>query len=323
MNQKTFSISVDCEDLREQGADDYNLYECKTRRSQSGIPRLLDIFAEQGVKATFFVDVDNVQKRISEADLKAVVRSIAAEGHEIGLHPHPPRKQRQGQNRNHLFDSPVGYLANYSREEQYRILECGKKTLEDWSGVKVTSHRGGSYSVTGETFAALLELGFRTDASIFWPAADYDFIPEDQLNLLNPFSYRGIIEVPVTCFYASFLIARMIKKTDINWSIYQEILAVQNLIGCNLDIFLHSYSIFDQRRKETNKFFEKNLNSTISKILKKRKNITHNKMKAVDNFQEIPEINSFSSLLSYESLKNIYFPKLNIKSLRKHLFNFK
>jgi len=315
----TFSISIDCEDLRDKSPDQYNLYDCKVRQGAMGIPRLLEIFDQLAVKATFFVDVYNVQKRISTSSLKSLCNLIVHSGHEIGLHTHPEKARS---NNSHLFDSPVGYLADYDRHEQFQLLDYGKKRLEDWTGVSITTHRGGSYSINRHTLELLNTLGFKTDASIFWPALHYDFVPPDKQNLLNPFMLNGIIEVPVSCFLLTFLAGKRIsvaKKIDINWSTKKEILKAQKKIKCHVDIFLHSYSLFNVSRGKLNKYFTDSLTVAISEVKKERRNITINQIKPEEEIQTIPEISLFSSIISPDEFMNIYLPKMSLKKIRKHL----
>jgi len=320
---KTFSISIDCEDLREKSPDQSNLYDCKVREGAMGIPKLLEIFEQLGVKATFFVDIYNVQNRISTNSLKSLCNLIVHNGHEVGLHTHP---EKTTANNTHLFDSPVGYLADYDQQAQFQLLDYGKKCLEDWTGASITTHRGGSYSINQYTLELLNTLGFKTDASVFWPALDYDFVPTDKQNLLNPFMVNGIIEVPVSCFLLTFLAGKRIsvaKKIDINWSTRKEILKAQKKINCHVDIFLHSYSLFNLKKGKLNSYFSNSLINTVSDIKKERTNITFNKIAPDDVVQAIPEISAFSSIISPDEFMNIYLPKMSLKKIKTHLIKSK
>jgi hypothetical protein len=314
---KNFSISIDCEDLRENSDGHCNLYDCKVRDGSLGIPKLMEIFEQQGVKATFFVDVYNVQKRISSDSLRSLCKQIVINGHEIGLHTHPNKIKTEN---SHLFDSPVGYLADYPRSEQFELLDYGKKCLEDWTGVAITTHRGGSYSISKFTFELLSELGFKTDASIFWPASDYSFVPLEKQNLLNPFMLNGIIEVPVSCFLSTFLAQRLsvLKKIDINWSTKSEILKAQKMIKTHVDIFLHSYSLFRIKKHNLNSYFTNSLIIVLNELKKERKNITFNQIQPAAEVQSIPTLPAFSSLISYDEFINIYFPKMSFKKIKTH-----
>ncbi len=316
---KTFSISVDCEDLRKGERTDYNLYDCKVGDKSFGIPKLIEIFDAQDVTATFFVDVYNVHKQITMESLKLLCRDIVRHGHDIGLHTHPPKSRSKAA---HLFDSPVGYLADLDHQEQFQLLDEGKKTLEDWTGTEVTTHRGGSYSVNEDSFDSLVRLGFTTDASIFWPALDYAFIPAAQKNLLNPFSYGDLVEVPVSCFLSSLKVGKrlaLFKKLDINWSTTREIMSAQAKIRSHVDLFLHSYTVFDIKRTKAHHFFLKSLIETLKALKQQRKNLRLHQVKASDDVQSVPELPAYLAFLSLGSLQHMVFPKLNVRKIKAHL----
>lgn len=109
--------------------------------------RLLDLFDEHQVQATFFV-LGWVAEREPE-----LVREIAARGHELACH-------------------------GYGHELIYRIgperfredLRRSKGILEQTSGRSVAGYRAPSYSITGRSLWALdilIEEGFSFDSSIF------------------------------------------------------------------------------------------------------------------------------------------------------------
>jgi polysaccharide deacetylase family protein (PEP-CTERM system associated) len=109
--------------------------------------RLLGIFDDAGVQATFFV-LGWVAERHPE-----LVRRIASAGHEIASHGYAHRL---------VYDqTPVAF-----REDVRRA----KRLLEDASGEPVDGFRAPSYSVTPRSLWALdilIEEGYSYDASIF------------------------------------------------------------------------------------------------------------------------------------------------------------
>jgi peptidoglycan/xylan/chitin deacetylase (PgdA/CDA1 family) len=115
-------------------------------RANAIVPRVLDLLAEHAVQGTFFV--------VGElAELEpALVKSIAAAGHEIALHGyrHVPLPQL----------SPTVF-----REETAR----GRAVLEDLAGAAVTGFRAPSFSLVPESRWAvdvLTELGFTYSSSV-------------------------------------------------------------------------------------------------------------------------------------------------------------
>jgi polysaccharide deacetylase family protein (PEP-CTERM system associated) len=116
-------------------------------RVSANTERLLSIFEEQGVRATFFV-LGWVADRFP-----ALVERIAALGHEIASHGYAHRL---------VYDQTPGSF----REDVRRA----KALLEDVSGRPVFGFRAPSYSVTPKSLWALdilIEEGYRYDTSIF------------------------------------------------------------------------------------------------------------------------------------------------------------
>jgi polysaccharide deacetylase family protein (PEP-CTERM system associated) len=109
--------------------------------------RLLEIFDEAGLQATFFV-LGWVADRFPN-----LVRSIADQGHEIASHGYGHRL---------VYDlTPRAFRQDVRR---------AKALLEDTAGVRVHGYRAPSYSVTPKSLWALDVLiaeGYTYDASIF------------------------------------------------------------------------------------------------------------------------------------------------------------
>ncbi len=109
--------------------------------------RLLEILADTGVRATFFV-LGWVARRYPE-----LVRRIAADAHEVACH---------GDMHELCFEQ------GESRFEQ--DLRRAKAALEDVIGGEVAGYRAPGFSITSETpwaFEVIGRVGFRYDSSIF------------------------------------------------------------------------------------------------------------------------------------------------------------
>ena len=109
--------------------------------------RLLALFDEAGVSATFFV-LGWVAERFP-----ALVRRIADQGHEVASHGHEHRL---------VYDqTPRAFRADVGR---------AKRLLEDLTGMPVLGFRAPSYSITPRSLWALdvlIEEGHVYDTSIF------------------------------------------------------------------------------------------------------------------------------------------------------------
>jgi polysaccharide deacetylase family protein (PEP-CTERM system associated) len=109
--------------------------------------RLLGIFADTEVRATFFI-LGWVAERFPD-----LVQTIAAAGHEIASHGYAHRL---------IYDqTPQAFRADVRRAKALLEVACGRQ---------VAGYRAPSYSVTPQSLWALdvlLEEGYRYDSSIF------------------------------------------------------------------------------------------------------------------------------------------------------------
>ena len=141
--------------------------------------RLLSLFDEYGVRATFFV-LGWVAER--HADL---VRRIAGAGHEVASHGYAHRL---------IYDqTPAAFRLDVRR---------AKDILEDAAGRRVVSYRAPSYSVTPRSLWALdilVEEGYEYDSSIFPIRHDRYGIP---VSGRQPYAIerngRSLVEVPAS-----------------------------------------------------------------------------------------------------------------------------
>ena len=141
--------------------------------------RLLAIFAEYEVSATFFV-LGMVAERFPD-----LVRRIVSGGHEIASHGYAHRL---------IYDqTPAAF-----REDVRRA----KGLLEESSGRSVSGYRAPSYSITPRSLWALdvlLEEGYRYDSSIFPIRHDRYGIPVSRREPYPIVRKVGtLIEVPVS-----------------------------------------------------------------------------------------------------------------------------
>ena len=145
------AMSVDVEDYFQVSAFDDVVSRESWSQMESRVcgntDRLLAIFDQTGVRATFFV-LGWVADRFP-----ALVARIAAQQHEIASHSHGHR------------------LVYDQTPEEFRAdLRRSKQVLESITGTPVHGYRAPSYSVTARSLWALdvlIEEGFQYDASIF------------------------------------------------------------------------------------------------------------------------------------------------------------
>lgn len=149
-------------------------------RVEDSTRRLLRLFDEVGVAATFFV-LGWVARRSPH-----LVREIQAGGHEIASH---------GWSHKLVF--------NQTPEEFERETRDSKSLLEDITGEPVAGYRASTYSITRKSLWALdilCDLGFRYDSSIFPIRHDVYGIPDAPLRpgVIRTPGGSSIVEFPMS-----------------------------------------------------------------------------------------------------------------------------
>ena len=174
------AMTIDVEDYFQVSAferivarDRWHEYES---RVGANTDRVLGILAEAGVRATFFV-----LGWVAERD-QAIVRRIAAAGHEVASHGY-------------------GHTLVYNQKpEEFRDdVRRGKALLQDATGTRVLGYRAPSFSITERSLWALdvlIDEGFTYDTSIFPIRHDRYGIPTAPR---HPYYARpGLLEIPAS-----------------------------------------------------------------------------------------------------------------------------
>lgn len=154
-------------------------WSTRESRVERNTDRLLEIFADAGVSATFFV-LAWVAERHPQ-----LIAKIAAAGHEIASHGYAHQL---------VYDEgPDGFR---------RDIRRAKALLEDASGQRVEGYRAPSFSITGRSVWAidiLLEEGYRYDSSIYPIRHDRYGIPDSPRHVYAIERPAGtLIEIPVS-----------------------------------------------------------------------------------------------------------------------------
>lgn len=175
------AMSVDVEDWFQVSAFErtiarsaWDSLDCRVERN---VERILALFAEADVKATFFT-LGWIAERYPH-----VVRSIVQAGHELASHGY----------------SHVRATEQSEREFREDVTRT-KAMLEDLGGVAVNGYRATSYSIGRRNLWALDELqraGYRYSSSIYPIRHDLYGMPE-----APRFAFRtrpgAILEIPIT-----------------------------------------------------------------------------------------------------------------------------
>lgn len=176
------AMTVDVEDYFQVSAfantisrDSWDRQPC---RVEHNMDRILGIFAQHGIKATFFT-LGWIAERYPE-----MVRRIVAEGHELASHGY-----------GHLRAS------DQSRAQFSDDIVRAKGLLEDIGGQPVLGYRAPSFSIGKDNMwalDALSEAGYRYSSSIYPVKHDHYGVPDAPRFAYHPNGPQGLLEVPVS-----------------------------------------------------------------------------------------------------------------------------
>lgn len=176
------ALSVDVEDWFQVGAferviarDSWDWLPHRVERNSDAV---LALFAEAGVKATFFT-LGWVAERYP-----ALIRRIVDQGHEIASH---------GWDHARVFTM---------HPQQFRVdLARARAVIEDAAGVAVTGYRAPSFSIDPRTpwaHAVLAEAGYAYSSSVAPILHDHYGWPEAPRFAFRPLPGEALVELPVT-----------------------------------------------------------------------------------------------------------------------------
>ena len=176
------ALTVDVEDWYQVGAFEKVIARADWDSLESRVERNTDVvlalFAESGVKATFFT-LGCVAQRFP-----ALIRRIVAAGHEVASH---------GWDHQRVFTmAPSEFRAD---------LLKARKVLEDASGKAVTGYRAPSFSIDQRTpwaHVELAEAGYAYSSSVAPISHDHYGWRDAPRYAFRPLADAPLIEVPVT-----------------------------------------------------------------------------------------------------------------------------
>ncbi|MBY0521006.1 MAG: DUF3473 domain-containing protein [Sphingomonas sp.] len=176
------ALSVDVEDWFQVGAFETVIdkadWDGLTPRVEGNTDAVLALFAESGVKATFFT-LGWIAKRYP-----AMIRRIVDQGHEIASH---------GWDHQRVFTMTA---------DRFRAdLQVARDTIEDAAGVAVTGYRAPSFSIDQRTpwaHRVLADAGYAYSSSVAPVVHDHYGWPDAPKFATCPVPGAELIELPIT-----------------------------------------------------------------------------------------------------------------------------
>lgn len=176
------ALTVDVEDYFQVSAfeplirrEDWGKWPSRVERNTDA---LLEMFAAQGVKATFFT-LGWIGERFPD-----LVRRIVGQGHELGCHGYEHIK-----------------VVRQSREQFREDIRRAKGILEEVAGVPLSGYRAASFSIGSGTLWALEEIeaaGFEYSSSIYPVSHDHYGMPDAPRFPFRPANTRALTEIPLS-----------------------------------------------------------------------------------------------------------------------------
>jgi len=175
-------LSVDVEDWFQVGAFENTIsradWDGLELRVGDNVARILDLFDEAGVKATFFT-----LGWVAERN-RAAMQSIVDRGHELASH---------GYDHTRVF--------NLTRNQFSADIAKARSILEDASGTAVTGYRAPSFSIDARNpwaHEVLAEHGYAYSSSVAPVVHDHYGWREAPRFAFDPVPGSDLVEIPVT-----------------------------------------------------------------------------------------------------------------------------
>lgn len=157
------------------GREDWNSWPSRVEQQ---IDALLDVFARNDARATFFT-LGWIAERFPH-----MVRRIRAAGHEIGCHGYQHTR-----------------ITTQTPDEFRDDLRLSKGILEEVVGEAVRGYRAASFSINTDNFWAFAEIeqaGFEYSSSVYPVRHDLYGIPDAPRSPFRPPGTARLVEIPVT-----------------------------------------------------------------------------------------------------------------------------
>jgi polysaccharide deacetylase family protein (PEP-CTERM system associated) len=155
-----------------------SIWDKQSARVERNTDRVLALFADHGVKATFFI-LGWVAERH-----KSLMHRIAENGHELASHGYEHIRADQQDRR--------AFKADVRRT---------KRILEDITGAQVRGYRAATFSIGKDNlwaFEVLAEEGYAYSSSIYPIRHDYYGMPDAPRFSFRPLANADFLEVPIS-----------------------------------------------------------------------------------------------------------------------------
>jgi hypothetical protein len=216
-----------------------------------GIPRIMDILEEHGLRGTFFIEVfaalNGFRPELTEAYSQIVKR-----GHDAQLHLHPIHFYYHLRNEGRLDPKKIpidkDMIGAHSLEIQVEMLQQGISLFREMTSKVPVAFRAGNFGASASTLDALDKVGIRFDSSFNAAYVDSACKLESRGLVNRPWQHGRIWEIPVTTFQTGSWGLASLKQLNINavslWEMKSVLEQAERLELPTVNIIAHSFSLF-------------------------------------------------------------------------------
>lgn len=152
---------------------------------REGVPRILNLLKDFGLRANFFIPGVVVEWHRSAID------SVVNAGHEIGHHSYSHR-----------------WSENLSRAEEYEEMAKGMEVLKNLTGKRPRGWRSPAAEFTTDTIALLEEFGFEYSSNMFDADSPYLLKSGDRITSILEFPFAWLLDDAPFWLYSNRLQGR-------------------------------------------------------------------------------------------------------------------
>jgi peptidoglycan/xylan/chitin deacetylase (PgdA/CDA1 family) len=214
-----------------------------------GVPLIMDILEENGLRATFFTEV-LVSDLLADSELAAAYSPIRDRGHDAQLHMHPVFHYyylvTRGRLRREDLPERMDLIGSLPLDIQIELLKKGCSIFRNIFGSMPVAFRAGVYGASMATLEALKAVGILYDSS-FNAAYLRDSClmgPREPTNM--PWQSHGVWEIPVTTFETGAGSMRGLKPLEVSavslWELQDVLDQAERLGQDTVTVMLHSFA---------------------------------------------------------------------------------
>lgn len=170
-----------------------------TSKGDYGLPFILKLLKEYGLKGVFFVE-PLFSTRFGRQPLEEIVGLLREAFQEIQLHLHT---EWVDESIEPILDGIVGkrqHLRNFSLEEQIVLVNAGKRLIMQAGSGNITAFRAGNFGFNKDTLCALRANSIAFDSSYNARMFGFDSGVFPGVTIVDAVECEGVFEYPMTVF---------------------------------------------------------------------------------------------------------------------------